>query len=380
MTGSFLVRDSGQLVAMQEELIAEARVLQSLLLTQPSLLAGTQQDSKPSKRWLVVAREQAGDGERWTADHLFLDEEAIPTLVIVGQGDAPEQWRAKLGQVLEFAANISDLWPLPMTRFSFLQNCATKGVLPEQILHLYLNVVGDQESYWQRLQTNLLAGRLRLILATGHLAEEQRRTVEFLNRQLSPLEVLAVEIKQFLGDGVVTVTSRVYGQKREADRAFRQPGQVWEQPPFLHRVASQHGPDVAWMVKRVINWAESRQLRCWWGRNEADASFFPFCEHNGEIYWLFSIWASGRVEIPFGLISERGPFAAAAKRQELAERISVITGQVLPPERLHAVVSFPLSVLREGDALQQLLDAFNWYVQVITGVEISEPVSLEDAE
>ena len=38
------------------------------------------------RRWLLVAREaglpgEEGGGDRWSVDHLFLDQDAIPTVV-----------------------------------------------------------------------------------------------------------------------------------------------------------------------------------------------------------------------------------------------------------------------------------------------------------
>jgi hypothetical protein len=69
-----------------------------------------------SRRWLLVRRE-AGvpdsetGGSRWSLDHLFIDQEAVPTLVEVKRSDdtmAPggdpirrqPEWRFRLGPVV----------------------------------------------------------------------------------------------------------------------------------------------------------------------------------------------------------------------------------------------------------------------------------------
>ena len=62
-------------------------VLQTLIEKYPNLLAGEQVDGTP-RRWLLVKREsgvpaQAGGGSRWSLDHLFVDQDAVPTLVEV---------------------------------------------------------------------------------------------------------------------------------------------------------------------------------------------------------------------------------------------------------------------------------------------------------
>ena len=43
-----------------------------------------------------------------------------------------------------------------------------------------------------------------------------RRIVEFLNGQMDPAEVLAIEIKQFAGSGVTTLVPTVIGQTAQA--------------------------------------------------------------------------------------------------------------------------------------------------------------------
>ncbi len=42
--------------------------------------------------------------------------------------------------------------------------------------------------------------------------------VEFLNAQMDPAEVLALEIKQYIGQGLKTLVPRVVGQTAEAQR------------------------------------------------------------------------------------------------------------------------------------------------------------------
>ena len=55
--------------------------------------------------------------------------------------------------------------------------------------------------YWETVQTNLRAGKIRLIFAADEIPSELRRVVEFLNEQMNPAEVLAIEIRQYVGTG-----------------------------------------------------------------------------------------------------------------------------------------------------------------------------------
>jgi hypothetical protein len=61
-------------------------VLQTLIAKFPSLLGGDQDAGDTPRRYLLVSREAAlPDDEdaagRWSVDHLFLDQDAVPTLV-----------------------------------------------------------------------------------------------------------------------------------------------------------------------------------------------------------------------------------------------------------------------------------------------------------
>jgi len=46
-----------------------------------------------------------GGGDRWSADHLFLDQDAIPTFVEVKRSTDTRIRREVVGQMLDYAAN-----------------------------------------------------------------------------------------------------------------------------------------------------------------------------------------------------------------------------------------------------------------------------------
>ena len=83
MTGGiFLIQEDGNLIEMKEQKYDSEDLLQELLEKYPNLLAGNQIDSNSPQRWLLVSREagipsEEGSGERWSVDHLFLDQDAV---------------------------------------------------------------------------------------------------------------------------------------------------------------------------------------------------------------------------------------------------------------------------------------------------------------
>ena len=84
----YLLDDGSKHIAMEETPYDSEKLLQLLLANHPDLLAGEQVDVEEPRRWLLVTREISVPGEedgsgKWSLDHLFLDQDAIPTLVEV---------------------------------------------------------------------------------------------------------------------------------------------------------------------------------------------------------------------------------------------------------------------------------------------------------
>ena len=108
--GIFLIHNNGQLVELREQAYDSEALLQELLANYPSLLAGDQIDPSQPRRWLLIAREagvpgEQGGGARWAVDHLFLDQDAVPTLVEVKRSSDTRIRREVVGQMLDYAAN-----------------------------------------------------------------------------------------------------------------------------------------------------------------------------------------------------------------------------------------------------------------------------------
>lgn len=213
----FIIQDNGTLVEMNQQDYDSEALLQGLLAEYPKLLAGGQIDSSSPRRWLLIKREMGIPGEqdgneRWSVDHLFLDQDAVPTLVEVKRSSDTRIRREVVGQMLDYAANAVVYWPVEQMRAEFEQNSEN----PDGQLAEFLGEDADPEEFWQRAKTNLQAGKVRMLFVADVIPSELRRIVEFLNVQMDPAEVLAVEIKQYVGEGMKTLVPRVIGQTAEA--------------------------------------------------------------------------------------------------------------------------------------------------------------------
>ena len=75
-----------------------------LLSQYPSLLAGNQIDPDSPRKWLLITREcgipgKQNGADRWAVDHLFIDQDAIPTLVEVKRSTDTRIRREVVGQM-----------------------------------------------------------------------------------------------------------------------------------------------------------------------------------------------------------------------------------------------------------------------------------------
>ena len=223
MTGHiFSIQNDGTLVEMNEAPFASEDIFQELLERYPNLLAGDQIDSSDPRRWLLIGREigipsEEQGGDRWSLDHLFLDQDAIPTLVEVKRSSDSRIRREVVGQMLDYAANAVVHWPVERIRSQFERQCETAGVDPDQRLSDCLGDNSDLADYWQTVKTNLELGRIRMLFVADIIPRELQRIVEFLNEQMSPAEVLAVEIRHFVGTGLKTLVPRIIGQSARTE-------------------------------------------------------------------------------------------------------------------------------------------------------------------
>lgn len=88
--------------------------------------------------------------------------------------------------MLDYAANAVVYWPVETLRARFEAGHEE----PEQELADQLgNPDADQEEFWQRVKTNLQAGKVRLMFVADEIPTELCRVVEFLNQQMDPAAV-----------------------------------------------------------------------------------------------------------------------------------------------------------------------------------------------
>ena len=161
------VRRGEELVSLAVAPYEAEAVMQGLLEHYPQLLAGYEMSRRDPRRFLLVCREapvadQYG-AARWSLDHLFVDQDAIPTLVEVRRSSDSRIRHEVVGQMLDYAANGTRYWGEGALAQLFERTCADVGRDPAAVLEAVAGQDADAQDFWDRAERNLRGGVVRLV-------------------------------------------------------------------------------------------------------------------------------------------------------------------------------------------------------------------------
>lgn len=379
--GIYLIDDDDRLVEMTEQAYESEERLQEWLEQYPNLLAGDRPNSEISRRWLLVSRENSTTNEeegtrQWSRDRLFIDRWGIPTLVEVKRINSERCRQEAIGQMLDYAANAIVYWPIDQIVAKFEANCREQGRDPEQVFEAFLGTDADEEEFWQQVKTNLQAGKIRLVFVTNEIPVAARRVVEFLNEQMDPAEILAVEIEQYTDreEDLRVLVPRTIGQtagakqkKASATLGRRQ----WDESSFFQELKDRRGKEEEIVARKLYQWALERPnvLNVQWSTGDTYGGFSvcALSGNSGTADDLFRVGIWGGLEISSRDYASREPFDTKDKWQELREQLSSI-GMALPNDPREPRFPFlRLSTLQDEPALDRALQIFEWIAREIQG-------------
>lgn len=369
--GIFLLRGGEELLEMRETPYEAEHVLQTLIAKFPSLLGGEDEAGDPPRRYLLVSREAAlPDDEdaagRWSVDHLFVDQDAVPTLVEVKRGADTRIRREVVGQMLDYAANGVVYWPLEQLRELFACRCERDGLDPVSEVRDVAGSELDVEEFWGRAGVNLRAGKVRMVFVSDEIPRELARVVEFLNGQMSPADVIAIEIKQYVGaDGVKTLVPRVIGETAEVEarkgRRTSGEGRQWEEQSLFADLMEKRGEQETRVARDLYDWILARGWRPTFGRGKQDGSFIPVFAANGLEHYPIALYSYGRIEVQFQYLKARAPFDDEQTRLHLLRQLNEIPGVSFGSEVVTKRPSIPLSLITSNpEVLERLKCVIEW--------------------
>lgn len=364
--GVFVLKDSKTLIPMEAAQFATEDVFQTLLADFPLLLSGDQIDPGAPRRWLLIRREKSvpsenGGAARWSMDHLFVDQDGIPTLVEVKRQSDTRIRREVVGQMLDYAANAVVYWPVEELRAEFEAACTAKGANPEEEFRESLRLDLSLDAFWQLVKTNLQAGRIRMLFVADLIPVELRRIVEFLNEQMDPAEVLALELRQYEGEGLKTLVPMLFGQTQQAQqrKGTEQAATEWTEEEILDEISKRFGPEIRDVAKRIAAWMKASADKVWFGKGQKEGSMRASFFFRSEQLTPIRLWTYGKVEIAFPEML-KSVFSDEDRRRDLLRRISEIGGIRFAEDAMDKYPSISLRALVAEADLQKFLAAMTW--------------------
>ena len=376
----FLIGSDDVMVVLSETPYDDEAFLQSLLERYPNVLAGDSGDTA-NRRWVLVRREigvaaEEGGAARFSLDHLFLDQDAVPTLVEVKRSSDTRIRREVVGQMLDYAANAVSYWPIENLRTSFEETCALSSTDPAQALEVLLGADADPEEFWASVEANLRSGRVRLVFVADALPVELRRVIEFLNEQMSPAEVIGIEVRQYVGGDSRALVPHVVGQTAQAEQSRRK-SSVWDEQRFLDELRVSATPEEARVAEQLMEWSSVHLPNVKWGSGQTFGSFNPYVTLGRVTYRPIGIYTDGpSLNVRVDLLKDKPPFTDEKRQQELRQRLHDNHFNVSEEKWLTDWPTVNLREFVDADALSRLVDMLTWLIDEIRASHVELPAVL----
>jgi hypothetical protein len=265
--------------------------------------------------------------------------------------------------MLDYAANAVVHWPVEMIRSRFVARCEAEEIDADEELEAFLGEGADPDGFWATVKTNLQARKVRMVFVADVIPPELRRIVEFLNEQMDPAEVLALEIKQYTADDIRTLVCSVIGQTSQAverKAGFSGgPARAWHEEAFFSSAAGTCDPPVVDALKRLYDWARANHPITW-GKGQRYGSFGVQDRASG----IAVLWArdGGNISLPLSNLERVSPFDDAEKRRACVSKFNGISGVAIPEDAIDtkAWPSIWLKALPLPEGAERLIEVFAW--------------------
>ena len=324
-------------------------IFQALLAAHPEIIGGTSAGVP-----LLVSREQgiaesAESANRWSVDHLYLDSRGVPILVEVKRATDTRARREVVAQMLDYASHAVNSWRVDQIQAAFTDTCTQRGDVPEEVLTAFLPHDLQVEAFWRAVEANLRAGRVRMLFVADQISKELRRIVEFLNEQMRPAEVMAIEVEHYLAsDGTRTLVPKTLGatERAASAKAVTERPNIANTAEWIDRLAeSQERSTVdgaRWAValfERLGGEVAPTESR--------HALYARWVSAKGKQAWPFFLRHStgGRLELALAYLRSRPAFASEEARREALDRFRMTGLDVRATEKLNGYPSIDLKAL-----------------------------------
>ena len=366
----YLIKENQSLKQIIQSDFEKERDFQQLLIDYPALLTGDEFSADEPRRWVLISDEMpiAEDEytkRTWSLDHLFIDQDGIPTLVEVKRSCDSRLRREVAGQMLDYASNAYVYWTLDRLKACYEKSAMKHGFNGEEELLKLLNDENeDLEEFWNLVEKNLQSGNIRLVFVADMIPLELQRIIEFMNEQMDPAQVLGVELRKFVTGNEHILVPRVVGltagkilKKKSESKTIK-----CTEDMMLKHLESIKSPYID-TIKGIMAWGKQAKLSFYWSNTIENSGQFGFVlSHKSSPdrkTWkhLFKVEAQGSITLYLKALSDRGLFEDADLRNNYGLMLKEIFGFELTDENLQRRPRVSLSKLAAPAKLEQFLES-----------------------
>lgn len=365
-TDQFWTRSSGGVELLERSWFEREDELQDLINRHPELLARSIDDDE-NAAWLSIERELSitfaddEDTSHWRLDNLFIDGRGVPTLVEVKRSSDPRVRREVVAQLLDYAASFRADWSHGKLRELWQRRISQGRGDADGTFDDFLtsSSFGSEAAFWEAVDTNVGAGRLRLLIVCDRLGGRLVRIIRFLNEHMDQIEVLGVAIQpRGTLSGQQTLSVEVEGAldvPKSAPPSQRRVEEEFWSALRERRPASEVSGTEA-MITGMLELGDSYVSM---GSDKNDPCLFVNYRVDGlaaDVWPLKFSPTHGRVYLQFRALKNRPGFESDVSREECRQRLRVATGHPIDVGSLAGQPYFTAGVLADPTRRQAVLD------------------------
>lgn len=317
---------SGKVTSMRPSAPRSENFMQELVAAYPEII------SEEDGGLLLVRREQPigesdASGGRWSLDHLFVTKGAVPVLVELKRAVDTRLRREVVGQMLDYAANGTAYWQSGRIAESFARSMDDMDRDPDSELASFIGE-RDPIEFWDQVDANFAAGRIRIVFVADEIPFELARIVEFLNEQMKA-DVRAIQLSWFESSGgetalvpvVIGATQRAADEK--ASRSALPPIAREEWIEERLRPVGNAIVEAAGNFIRVVENLGGRAVV----PSTQGSLIAVFKSEQGQLFPMsITQYSNGSAQFCLGYLMNRPTFAEERVRRALYEELVAITG------------------------------------------------------
>jgi hypothetical protein len=353
--GLFLIDKDNVPKRMHSRAFDSEDAFQALLAEFPELLTDADFGEVSPRQWILVTREAMvpdkldGSG-RWSLDHLFLDQDGVPTLVEIKRASDTRARREVVAQMLGYAANAVSWWDAEQIKGWLDGRCKDMSGGSAELLQKSLGVsAADQEGFWRRVKANLGSRRIRLIFVAERIDTELETIVLFLNEQMKDTTVVALELAQFTDGASRILRPRLIGMSPQSVASKSATGLIPETvDDWLASVADSTALPA---IRRFIDLMTALGAKA---RPTRGSLAFDVTTGDRNIAPVY-LRANGRIALPLGTLMRTQAFEDESMRKKLTNDFRS-AGFVLSNSTLNGEPSFDALSMESAERWNSLRD------------------------